>query len=143
MLTQNNTNEQSPSKITRKGITAKELFAKSSRSEVKSIIERLIGIIDANILAAHNSGLNSIEYILPTNYATKNMDKADMQTMIYSDLITIYRDPEEKGGKGFSDVYIYNVEGSPRLHIKWVNGMGESERKSRREYINRYTIRPE
>jgi hypothetical protein len=118
-----------------KGLTQRELFAKSDRKIVREIVSDQERLIDASILTAHRSGFNHIEHELPVNFNISNMDKADAQTMIYSELLTIYKSPESAGGKGFENVHIDMISLKPILRINWLNGMDDDERRRRREYI--------
>jgi predicted nuclease with RNAse H fold len=122
------------SSIPAKGLTYQELFTKAGLRVVREIIQEQVRVIDAAILTAHNSGFNRIEHELPTNFNINNLDKADAQTLIYSELLMIYKKPEKEGGKGFKNVTI-DVGVKTILHINWLNGISEEERKRRKAYI--------
>lgn len=118
-----------------RGTTARSLYQKSNREIVDQIIREQIRAIDSAIEVAHSSGFSHIEYELPVNFSINNLDKMDAQTLIYSEIILKYKDPESNGGKGFTKTFI--DLGPPRvmLHIHWLNGMDAEERKRRREII--------
>lgn len=117
-----------------RGLTQRELFAKSDRRIIQDIVQEQVKVIDVEITTAHSAGFNHIEHELPVNFSINNLDKADAQTMIYSEILMLYKNPENQGGKGFEDVYI-DVGLKPMLHISWLNGMDDDERKRRKEFI--------
>lgn len=117
------------------GLTARELFAKSDRKIIQEIVKEQVKLIDAAINTAHSAGFSQIEQELPTNFNINNMSKSDAQTMIYSELIMIYKNPEEQGGKGFEDVSIDYTATKAFLHIKWLNGMDPAEKERRKRII--------
>ena len=127
--------------VVSKGLTQRELFAKSDRRIVQDNVQDQIKLIDTSILTAHAAGFNHIEHELPTNFPINNLDKSDAQTMIYSEILMLYKNPESQGGKGFEKVYI---DGGAKsiLHIYWLNGMDENERARRKEFIYSCTIQP-
>jgi|SRR5271170_1633510 len=116
-----------------RGVTAQMLFKQSNRDVVQVLVLDQISVIDAKIAVAHQAGFNTIDYELPVNFSINNMDKADAQTLVYSELIKLYKDPEPRG-KGFHETYI-ELAPTPRLHVFWVNGMDQVERKQRNELI--------
>lgn len=117
-----------------RGVTQRELFAKSDRRIVKEIVSEHVKIIDASITAAHSAGFNHVEYDLPNNFGINNLDKADAQTMIYSEILMTYKNAEKDGGKGFEDVRII-IGKSHKIHIGWLNGMDDTERAARKAFI--------
>jgi hypothetical protein len=121
-----------------RGLTARSLFQKSNREIIRTIVQDQVKSIDSQIAAAHSSGFNRIEHELPVNFNINNLDKADAQTMVYSEILSIYKSPEPEG-KGFKEVYI-DPGVKTTLHIKWLNGMDESERARRRQIILSCTL---
>lgn len=117
-----------------KGVTARKLLQQSNREIIKNIVQDEVKRIDAKIQTAHAAGFNHIEHELPSTFNINNLDKADAQTMIYSEILAIYKTPEPDG-KGFDEVYIDPSGLVSYLHIYWLNGMDESERDRRRELI--------
>ena len=115
------------------GLTARELFAKSDRRVAEFYVKDQIKIIDAAITRAHQGGLNYVEHELPVNFPIHNLSKSDAQTLIYSELLMIYKSPEPIG-KGFEKVVI---DLGPRSVIKlsWLNGLDNEEKTSRQEFI--------
>jgi hypothetical protein len=122
-----------------RGVTAKSLFQKSNRDIIRAIVQEQVKVIDAKILAAHTSGFSHIEYELPVNFSINNLDKADAQTMIYSELLSIYKSPEPEG-KGFDNVFI-DPGVRTLFHVYWLNGMDNDERDTRRKLIASCTRR--
>jgi hypothetical protein len=120
-----------------RGLTAQILFKQSNRDVIQVLVADQISVIDAKIAVAHQAGFNTIDYELPVNFSINNMDKADAQTLVYSELIKLYSDPEPKG-KGFQ-AYI-ELNSTPRIHIFWVNGMDDAERKQRNELIRNHLL---
>lgn len=116
------------------GLTVSELFAKSNRRHVDDVVREQIKIIDAKIQTAHSAGFNGIEHELPINFTINNMNKADAQTLVYSEIIKSYKTPEDEGGKGFEHVRI-DIGPKSVLYINWLNGMDESEREERQNII--------
>ncbi len=117
-----------------KGLTQRELFARSDRRIIQEIVSEQERVIDTAILTAHKAGFNQIEHELPQNFNINNLDKADAQTLIYSEILMMYKKPEGQGGKEVESVTI-DVGIKPMLHIKWLNGMDDDERHVRKEYI--------
>lgn len=118
-----------------RGITHRELFMKSSRRIITDIVQEQVREIDAAILRAHTAGFGSITHELPTVFGLNNVDKADAQVLIYSEILLMYRNPETMGGKGFSDTYIDLRATKSMLIIHWQNGMDDDERRSRLDVI--------
>ncbi|QYB17589.1 hypothetical protein PV-S19_0225 [Pacmanvirus S19] len=118
-----------------RGITVLSLTKRNDdRKIVQTIVNDQIRVIDAKILTNHSSGANSIEHDLPINFNINSMDKADAQTMVYSELIKAYV------GKGFNKVFI-DLGIKPKLYIYWLNGMDEYERAQRQKIINRHRMK--
>lgn len=115
------------------GLTASELFTKSRRKIIQDIVKEQVRVIDTEINTSHSSGFNSIIYDLPVNFNISGMDKFDAQTIIYSDILYTYKNPEPIG-KGFKNVYIERGEPA-KLYISWVNGIEDEERRQRLEFI--------
>lgn len=117
-----------------RGITAKQLFAKSDNRIIQDIVQEQVKLIDGRLLVAQGAGFSSIEYELPTNFSINNMDKKDAQIMIYSEILLMYKNPEPSG-KGFEEVHIMSSGIKKILKIDWVNGMDDEERKRREKII--------
>jgi len=98
------------------------------------VIREQITLIDSAITTAHCSGFNHVVHELPSNFNINNLDKKDAQTLIWSEILMTYKNPESLGGKGFESVRI-EVGSRPLLHITWLNGMDDAERKRRKEFI--------
>ena len=121
-------------------VKASTLMTNANQQIINAIIQDNIYRIDARISIANQSGMCFVEYPLPTTLSINNMEKSDIQTIVYSELIKIYTKPENKGGKGFSDVCL-KVISSDRiiLRIQWNNGMTEDNRRERKKLIALYT----
>ncbi len=119
---------------TAKGITIQTLRGVSNNDIVKCIIEDAIRIIDAKITTAHSAGHSSISYELPNNFGINNLDKADAQILIYSELLSIYKNPIDTGGKGFTNTTI-EIGPVSFLYVSWNNGMTDAERESRKQLL--------
>lgn len=117
-----------------RGLTIQTLRGTSNNDIMRSIVNDHVKIIDAQILSTHNAGLSRIEYELPNNFCINNLDKADAQLLIYSELLRIYKDPISAGGKGFNDTTI-EIGSTTWLRIAWVNGLSDQERESRKQLI--------
>jgi hypothetical protein len=122
-----------------RGVTVSGLNKYSKRSIVNVIIQEQITVIDNKISIANESGLDNIVHELPINFQINNMDKADAQTMIYSELIKIYSEDESKGGKGFKKTYI-SFDTKAYLRVFWLNGMNEAERAERNKLIRSHAL---
>jgi hypothetical protein len=122
------------------GLTARELYKKSNRQHVTNCVKEQVKLIDAEINIAHNAGFNHIAYELPNNFQINNLDKADAQTLVYSDIIEVYTKSEDSGGKGFTETYI-DVGTTTMLHIYWLNGMDDEERDERRAMILKHKVK--
>jgi len=117
-----------------RGINARELQAKSAKRLVQEIVNEQIRLIDSEITTSHTNGANSIKHELPINFSINSMSKSDAQTLIYSELLLVYKNPISSGGKGFDNVQI-DVGNESFLYINWINGMDAEERKQRMAYI--------
>ncbi len=118
-----------------KGITAAYLIQKSNRQIVATLCDDLVKVIDAKIQTAHQNGFSETQQELPINFNITGMDRQDAQTLVYSELIQIYKD------KGFDSENIgitFGVGGTSSFHIKWLNGMDEDEREKRRQLIAKH-----
>jgi hypothetical protein len=131
MLTQSST----------RGLTVSSLMKNSNRFIVQNIVQDQMRIIDAKISTAHQSGFDSITHELPVNFNINNMDKSESQTLIYSELISIYSTPERDGGKGFTNISIEGGATKTTLYIQWINGMDEKEKEQRQKIIRDHMIR--
>lgn len=115
-------------------LTLSELFRKGNRKMVDDIVREQVRIIDAAIQTAHAAGLDSVEHELPTNFTINNLNKADAQTLIYSEILLAYKRPESEGGKGFDRVFI-DIGPKSKIIIQWLNGLSDSERERRQKII--------
>lgn len=118
----------------KKGVTVSSLNKRSNRAVIDSIVQDIVKVIDAQILNTHQSGGNNVKHELPTTFNICNMDVADAQTMIYSELISLYTKPESQGGKGFTNTTI-DMGVKTFIYIRWLNGMDKKERENRRQII--------
>ncbi len=114
-----------------------ELQKKSVINIIKTIINEQVKIIDNAIICAHHSGSNFLTYHLPLTFAIPNINDADAQIYIYSELIKIYSNPIASGGRGLK----VNIEfiAKPILHIQWINGMSDTEKADRINIIKNHT----
>jgi hypothetical protein len=121
-----------------RGITVNSLRDVTSSDIIKTIIHDQIKLIDAKILSAHEASFCKIEYELPTNFAINGLEKADMQLIVYSELVKIYSTSTKEGGKGFT----VRVETGTisKLHIGWPNTIQNAEREERRRILMQHGI---
>jgi hypothetical protein len=125
-----------------RGLTQSRLLEKSDSAIITNIVKDQIRAIDTLITAAHHSGFNRIEHILPVNFGINNMDKKEAQIMIYSELIDIFTKPENQGGKGFEDVTIdASAVTDTIFSVKWTNGMNPEEIKRRKNIVLSHMIK--
>lgn len=117
------------------GISCRELIAQSGRKSAKKILDSLVDTIDKLVATAHTAGKNSIVYDLPVIFDIKNLNKQDSSTLIYSELLSVYKSAYPMG-KEFPEVYIQITKEKAILTLEWYNGMSEEERKRRKEFIN-------
>lgn len=121
-----------------KGVTAAYLMQKSNRHIVSTICDDLVKVIDTKIQTAHQNGFSEMEQDLPINFNINGMPRQDAQTLIYSELIQIYKD------KGFDadDIGLtFGVGGTAQFHIRWLNGMDDTERDQRKQLIAKHMWR--
>jgi hypothetical protein len=87
--------------------------------------------IDTKILTVHRMRESSIRYSLPTNFSFIGMTREDIQLIVYTDLIKLYK------GKGFVvNICIDdNGAGEAYLFISWVNGISSEERAERKKIL--------
>jgi hypothetical protein len=125
-----------------RGMTLSRLTQNSSRAMLQNIVRDQIKMIDAAITTAHTSGFGRIEHELPTNFALNNMQKADAQLMVYSEVLLLLTMSEESGGKGFEHVKIDIAPAGNKaiLIVQWINGIDNEEMSARKELIERYLM---
>jgi hypothetical protein len=121
-----------------KGITVNSLRDVTNGDIIKTIIQDQIKLIDAKIMTAHDAGFNKIEYDLPTNFSINGLEKADMQLIVYSELVKIYGTPVRDGGKGFT--IRVEIGTTSKLHISWPCTMQNGEREERRRLLLQHSI---
>jgi hypothetical protein len=114
-------------------ITKEYLLKRSSRESLKIIIDNLVKTIDSAILTQHDAGFNSVTYDLPVTFSISNMSNKDAQIYVYSELLDIYQKQKE------FDVTLELAKEKTVMKLSWINGMDESERNRRVEYIARHT----
>ncbi|AMN83617.1 hypothetical protein D5b_00190 [Faustovirus] len=108
------------------------LLKRSSREALKIIIDNLVKTIDSAILTQHDAGFNSLTYDLPVTFSVGNMSNKDAQIYVYSELLDIYQKQKE------FDVELELAKEKTIMKLTWINGMEESERARRVEYIARH-----
>lgn len=111
------------------GVTADYLFKRSNRQPIKLMIDDLVRNIDNQILCAHESGNSFIVYELPTVIPMFGIKPSDAKTIIYSELIEIYKK------KGFKNIILDQQNQHVFIIIKWINGLTDEERQKRDELI--------
>jgi len=121
-----------------RGITVSGLSRQSNNNIINSIVNNQVQIIDAKILTAHSAGFNTIDYELPSDFELNNMNKAEAQLTIYSEIIKLYMTPENMGGKGFENIRFIKPN---RLIIHWNNGLTKTEREERQKIIAKICVR--
>jgi hypothetical protein len=126
-----------------RGITYSKLTEKSDRNIIDTIVREQIKVIDGEIISANHAGFNSVRHQLPVSFGINNMDKSAAQILIYSELLIIFTTPEDRGGKGFTDV---SIDLSPSgvaatFIVKWQNSMDGEERAEREAIIKKYLLR--
>lgn len=114
-----------------------ELQKKSIINTIKTVIDEQIKIIDNAIVYAHYSGFNFLVYNLPVTFAISNINDSDAQIYIYSELIKVYSNSIELGGRGLKVNIDFAVK--PTLHIQWINGMSDTEKTDRINIIKKHT----
>ena len=117
------------------GLTYKSLIAKTDVGIIRDCIRGDIDVIDQKIITAFGLGGTSIIHELRSNYPVVNLSKADAQARVYSEIINIYIED-----KGFENTRIEIGEPS-KLHISWVNGMDDDEKKSRIAYMVQNSVK--
>ncbi len=124
-----------------RGLTAKDLTAKSDNRIIQDFVQKLVISIDAEIASLNKAGLSLCRYELPTNIPVNNLSKTDVQTVVYSELLLIYSNPEDAGGKGFDRVYI-DLQGQKTfIQIHWMNGITDADRATRKAIISKHQLR--
>jgi hypothetical protein len=117
------------------GVTAHSLFQRSNFERVRAVVIEQMHIIDERIVAAHRAGYNKIEHELPRVFNIGSiLSTVDAQTLIYSELLTIYRN-DAPLGKGFKHTRILIGPTSTTMIIQWPNGMSPEDRAARQKVI--------
>lgn len=120
-----------------KGLTLTELLRTSNRDIVRIICDDQVKVIDEQLRIAKANGGSAIKYHLPINFDIIGMNRMDAQTLIYSELIEIYKQKE------FQEENIKLQQESPNdiyLCIRWVNGMDKDEKIKRLNIIKRHLV---
>ena len=127
-----------------RGLTIKDLEAKHAIEVARSFVERQAEIMDAQIERNNAGGQNCAILELPTHFsATNGVDSADMQLIIYSDLVSLYRGSIATGGKGFEKVHLDMRDMTkPKLIVRWNIGLSTDERQTRRSIIQAAQYKP-
>ena len=115
-------------------VTVEWLSKKTSAKLINNEILNVAKTIDSKIKEAHSVGLNNIKYELPEIFTIPNMEREDIQLVIYSKLITMFEDA------GFT-VYIETNIHKTFLYIKWINQLEDSDRKEMLKIINDHAIK--
>jgi hypothetical protein len=125
------------------GIVAAKLTADSVRRIARDTVRELRIHIDRAIETAHASGVNYVEYALPSNFDIPGITRQDAQLLIYSDLVSLYRRPETSGGKGFTDTCVRSAAGvgarsrpATVFCVSWTVSLPTAERERRRRVIS-------
>jgi hypothetical protein len=108
---------------------------KLDQNIIYGIVNAQIEAIDLRISQSHINGQSSVFYSLPDSFPIGQLDRIDAQTIIYSELITAYRDH-----KGYSDVKI-TLGDKPTLFVKWITGINETERRERLQIIESVRVK--
>lgn len=122
-----------------RGISASSLSANPQGPAIKSMVENIAQNIDANIISAHSNGANYVVVELPNTFDTtgSGLTLADIQTIIYSDIITLYGTSESEGGRGF-DVKLHSKNKCMFIIVKWTPNFDDEERRARTEIIKKH-----
>lgn len=123
-------------------VTSSFLRNISNRVEIDAHVRELQETIDATILRAHRSGFNSVCVEMPTNLVVTNMEKSDVEALVFSEIIDTYKKSEEDGGRGFDNTYLTRKGEQIYLNIRWVNGMSATEREARKQIIKDALVIP-
>ena len=116
-------------------ITVTSLQKSSNAFQITAIIDELTKTIDAKILERHRAGHADLMYELPENFSISNMERIDAQLLIYTKLITFYKD----GG------FIVRIKCNPDpdgsfLYIKWSAIMDSEERQRLKQIITNHSL---
>lgn len=116
-------------------VTAESIRRNIGADVVKTIVDSQIEIIDDAILSANSAGGNMIEYDLPIGPVVAGLPRAQAEAVIYSEILQVYEQPIEDGGKGFEHVYIKHVGNRVLLRIEWENVLSQDEYNARVQYL--------
>lgn len=115
-------------------VTINTLYRGSQREIVSQHVADIVRKIDAEILTANSAGKSSVIIELPTMFELHHLSKKDAQTLVYSEVLRVYKSPQPDG-KGFEHTYIDIRAENTYLYIYWHNGMTSEERDERLKII--------
>jgi hypothetical protein len=126
----------------KRGITLSELSSKASNKNVlDGVFAGVLKNVDACIITARDSGLNSVKVDLPVTFGIPTMKDHDISFYLQSELLNIMLLPENDGGKGFGpeNVYLERTKHGVNIVIRWGVGLDPEEKEWRRQLIESYT----
>lgn len=110
---------------------ASHLFKMSAQeSRLGVISSEIIRTIDERILNANKTGFSHIEYDMPEYFDIPNLERQDIQLIIYTNILTEY------AKRGF-DV---GITQKSKLIIKWYNILDEDQRIKMKEIMKKHLI---
>ncbi len=116
--------------------SANALRKKSNITYVKQEVENIYRAIKGRILDAHNAGKCSIDFDLPDTFYLENLERKDMQLVVYTDIL------EKLESEDF-EVKIDIKPANCRLFVAWPSELDEDERTRRHRMLVRHLKRPE
>lgn len=116
--------------------SASVLRKKSNISYVKQEVDNIYRAVKGRMLDAHNAGQCKVEFDLPDTFYLENLERKDMQLVVYSDLIERLE----------SEDYTVEIDIKPsncRLYVSWPSELDEEERARRNRVLVRHLKRTE
>lgn len=125
------------------GLQHSSLTKGQSIVHLRSLISDTIKMIDAEIVTKNSQGFGFVEYSLPTTFTINNMNRGDVQIILYSEILRVFTLPESEGGKGFENVSLdISRDGNKAvLYVQWQNNLDALLMEKRRELITMHMIK--
>lgn len=103
-------------------ISAETLYKKSNSYEIRNLIDQIYQSIACKIYEAKRAGLSEITYELPDNISASGLELADLQLIVYANIIEKLREKRLKVG-------LYYQKGTAMLMIRWPSVLDPREKE--------------
>ena len=110
------------------GLKCSDLVVDNDYIAAKSFARDLSYTIDEKITAASISGKTYVYHDLPTIIQIGQLPLQDAQLIVYSELVSIYYNSVDSGGKGYPYVKLIKSKDGVQIKIAWRGAISEEDR---------------